>query len=316
VSTLHYDVHGARVAIASQDEAVGAALHRRLRQFAVDADGPADATFEVGASAACERPSGRSRPVLELATGEASYFDELDVLYLALDDVRWRCDLGAGLAHGSVDARRPESVWRATRLFLVALLELLKRRGLCGLHAASLAQAGRGLLLAGASGSGKSTLALVIARAGFDLFGDDTVFLRSERGAVRALAFPDEVDVADETVELLPWLRHLRGTPKQPGATKRQLRVEDVAPAAGGGSCVPAVIVFPQVADVTSSTLHPITGDEALLELVPNVLLTDPAASQAHLDVLGALAAQCLCYRLATGRDLERLPALLGELLA
>ena len=44
---------------------------------------------------------------------------------------------------------------------------------------------------------------------------------------------------------------------------------------------------------------------EALLELAPNVLLTEPRSSQAHLDALAALVEASACYRLATGRDLD-----------
>jgi hypothetical protein len=51
--------------------------------------------------------------------------------------------------------------------------------------------------------------------------------------------------------------------------------------------------------------------DEALLELAPNVLLTEATSSRAHLEVLGSLARQCRCYRLEAGRDIETLPHLL-----
>ena len=56
--------------------------------------------------------------------------------------------------------------------------------------------------------------------------------------------------------------------------------------------------------------------DEALLELAPNVLLTEPRSSQAHLDVLAALVRETACYRLETGRDFHVLPTLLRNLLA
>jgi hypothetical protein len=51
--------------------------------------------------------------------------------------------------------------------------------------------------------------------------------------------------------------------------------------------------------------------DEALIELAPNVLLTEETSSRAHLEVLGSLARQCRCYRLEAGRDIETLPHLL-----
>jgi hypothetical protein len=50
--------------------------------------------------------------------------------------------------------------------------------------------------------------------------------------------------------------------------------------------------------------------------LAPNILLTEPRACQAHLDILGRLARESVCYRLDTGRDFERLPRLLRGLVA
>ena len=68
------------------------------------------------------------------------------------------------------------------------------------------------------------------------------------------------------------------------------------------------------VSGAATSVDIPVSDDEALLELAPNVLLTDPAACQAHLDSLGRLVAASTCFRLETGRDLERIPDLVREL--
>jgi len=78
----------------------------------------------------------------------------------------------------------------------------------------------------------------------------------------------------------------------------------------------PAAVVFPCIAAGPASRVEPMSAQQALLELLPNVLLTEPAACQAHLARLGELTAETRCYRLWTGRDFEALPALLGSLLA
>jgi hypothetical protein len=57
------------------------------------------------------------------------------------------------------------------------------------------------------------------------------------------------------------------------------------------------------------------SADEALLELAPNVLLTQPSASQAHLDALAGLARQTRCVRLHTGRDFDALVRMLDKLI-
>jgi hypothetical protein len=54
---------------------------------------------------------------------------------------------------------------------------------------------------------------------------------------------------------------------------------------------------------------------EALLELAPNVLLTERESAQAHLSMLGALTASCTCVRLHTGRDFDALPETVAGLL-
>jgi hypothetical protein len=40
--------------------------------------------------------------------------------------------------------------------------------------------------------------------------------------------------------------------------------------------------------------------------LVPDVLLTEPAATQAHLQAIGMLVEQARCYELRSGTDVER----------
>jgi hypothetical protein len=57
-------------------------------------------------------------------------------------------------------------------------------------------------------------------------------------------------------------------------------------------------------------------AEEALMEMLPNVLLTEPLACQSHLHALASLAHHTPCYRLSTGCDFEALPDLLGATLA
>jgi hypothetical protein len=201
-------------------------------------------------------------------------------------------------------------------VFTISLVEMLKQRGLYSVHAAGASADGRGVILAGESGAGKSTLSLALTRAGFGFLGDDTLFLAPGPAGLRLVGFPDEIDVTDETIGLFPELAGLLAVPPlQPGA-KRQVRGEDTYAATVVAECRPAALVLPRVAHTERSTLRPISPAEALLELAPNVLLTDAAASQAHLDALAALARAGPCYRLETGRDLDSLPRRIQELLA
>jgi len=318
-----YDFHGVRVGVAAAPagehaERIAAAIGARLAGLPLDGGPPHDVTFEIRCDGrhGFSRPDA-SRPVYEPPVGEVVYSDGADRLYIDCGPrLRVACDPAAGRAALSAAGAEPADLWLLSHpLFTVPLVEILKRRGLYGLHAGGVGAQGRALLLPGTSGSGKSTLALALARAGFDLLGDDTVFLARRGPDLRILAFPDELDLTDQTVSFFPELHPLLDTPPPPGWRKRQIRAERVYGTEIAWECEPSVLVFPQVAGVPESRLALLPAGEALLELAPNVLLTEPRSSQAHLDVLAELVAASDCYRLDTGTELEEAVGLLGELL-
>ncbi|MBW8765712.1 MAG: hypothetical protein JF630_05565, partial [Geodermatophilales bacterium] len=96
---------------------------------------------------------------------------------------------------------------------------------------------------------------------------------------------------------------------------KRQVRPERAWGAGVVWRAAPALLVFPRVAGTPESTLAPMDRGEALLELAPNVLLTEPHSSQAHLDALAGLVERSECWRLATGTDLGGAVRVLTELM-
>jgi hypothetical protein len=201
-------------------------------------------------------------------------------------------------------------------MFTIPLIECLKRRSLYNVHAAGLCYDGKGILLPGSSGSGKSTLAIALARAGFGFLGDDMLFLTHGTTGLQVLAFPDEIDITDHTATLFPELRSMLERSKPRGWHKRQFLVEELYPNTPVMQCRPRAIVFPRIAHTEHSTLREMSGDEAFLELMPNVLLTKAVHVQAHLDKLRELVQTCACYRLETGQDFDRLPELLRDVIS
>jgi len=185
------------------------------------------------------------------------------------------------------------------------LMELLKRRGLYPLHAAGLALDGHGVLLAGTSGAGKSTLSVALARRGFSFLSDDTVFVQADAPGWRIRAFPDQIDLCADAVNLFPELRDVGESELPPGWRKRQIRAEVVYDAPISWTVRPRTLIFPSVSGAPSSVIRPLSPEQALLELAPNVLLTDTVASQQHLNALAGIVSQCTCYRLETGRGLD-----------
>jgi hypothetical protein len=108
---------------------------------------------------------------------------------------------------------------------------------------------------------------------------------------------------------------HLAGVTPSAGTLKLRVSPAELDVTDQQWECSPGVVVFPRIARADQSTLTRIDAQEALVELAPNVLLTEPHSCQAHLQALGRLAAEGACYRLDTGRDFDRLPSLLRGLL-
>lgn len=322
MSAGSYTFHGLKLRVDAPPNAgkihgeILGSFHARLAALPADGSGPADIHLEIqaGSRHLLERPES-ARTVYDPPMGEVVYDDAGDRLYLEHGPrLRALCEPAAGRATFSVLEPEAEDLWVLSHpLLSVPLLELCKRRGLFGVHAAGASLNDRALVLAGTSGSGKSTLSLALARSGFDFLGDDTLFL-SRQPNLRILAFPDEVDLTEQTVsffpEIVPWL-----APQPVGWRKRQLRAEEAFGARIAWECEPAVLVFPRVSGRPRSELRPIDSGEALFELAPNVLLTEPRSSQAHLDALAELARLSRCYRLETGTDLDEAVRLLRELM-
>jgi hypothetical protein len=316
-----YSFHGLGVAVDADHPEVAALLHERLSCFA-EAKGRADLEFELrtvrSGSHPIERPAEPLRPVYDPPEGEILYAPGQDLLYIDYPDrVRVLCDPGQGRAVVSVLEAELGELWLASHpMFTLPLVEMLKRRGLYSVHAAGLALDGRAVLLAGPSGAGKSTLTVALARTGFELLGDDMVFVGEGDGGPRLLAFPDELDLTEETIRLFPELGFLLERPGRPGWSKRQLRAAEVPSAGVRLEAEPGIlVVLGERRNANESIVEPLARTEALLELTPNVLLTDPKSSQRHLDALEAVVRAGDCYRLEAGRDFDALARLLRSAL-
>jgi hypothetical protein len=303
-----YDLHGVRIGVtaAGDGERAAAGVHARLAGLPMDGGPPYDVTFEIHVGGDPGRPAS-ARPVYDPPLGEVVYDDGADLLYMGYGPrLRVLCEPGRGRARPSAAGLEEEDLWALSHpLFTLPLVELLKRRGLYGLHAGGLCRDGRALLLPGTSGSGKSTLTLALARAGFGFLGDDTLFLARRPEGLKVLAFPDEFDLTDQTVGFFPELASLLDAELPAGWRKRQMRVERAYGSKVVWECEPALLVFPRVSGAAASELTPMARDEALLDLASNVLLTEPLSSQAHLDALAELVEKSECWRLATGTDLD-----------
>ena len=265
-----------------------------------------------------EKPEGQARSFYDFPSGEGLYFGAGDQLYLSFrDSVRVLSSPSLGCASFSLVESAPANVFMASHLMVTILLvEVLKRRGCYGMHAAAFSKGGQAILIPGTSGAGKSTLAISLLRSGFGYLSDDMVFLRRRSNGLGVLGFPEDVDVSDQTIRFFPELDFLARSPKAVGWPKRQVRADQVYGTELIREAWPGAIVIPQISGQARSVVRPIDADETLRELVSDVLLTQGRSCQSHLDILTELVRQTPCYRLETGRDFDRIPLLLGELLS
>jgi hypothetical protein len=311
VARASYDVHGIAVNVESQAQPVVEAMAARLRDFRSDPVSAPDArlVFITSDETDSGLPLNGGRPVYDTPYGSLHYFPRDDAMCGALAGVELRCEASRGLAAFRSASFTGRDLYLATHpLATISLMELLERRGRFSLHAACLAgDDERGVLLAGPSGSGKSTLALALARAGMSFLSDDIVFLvhGSDSPSVRVLGFADTVGISPFATAQFGELSD-RLPPGGDGFPKPLGRIEDLFGEAALSSCTPSALVFPEVAPGELSVVAPLDPGEALLRLVPDVLVTEPASTQAHLAAIGALLKEVRCYTLRSGRDLGR----------
>ena len=313
-----FSLCGVEIEVGATEE-VAALIGSRLRFLRSPAAKPPSVVFDIragGVDGFAASPDGPGRPVYDTPRGQLMYFEELDQLFIEYPGyLRMLCSPATGLVQSAVLSDGPGSVLAAYPFFIIPLIEAMKRKGRFPLHAGCVAREGRGVLLAGTSGSGKSTLTAALVTDGWDFLTDDMVFVAHQGGATSAWGLSDTIDCSDDTAGMFAELRHLVGKPMLAGRDKHPVDVEQTFGVLPVPECRPHALVLPMISGERRSVLRAVAASYALRELAPNVLLTQRAATQAHLDMLAELVREVPCYSLATGTDLLFASRCLQEIL-
>jgi hypothetical protein len=318
--TDRYLLAGLVVEVDAAEPFVAQLVESRLRPRRTGSTRPADVAVEIRGPTDDRRwpapPDGAGRPIYDTPATPIEYFESTDQLFVDLDGhARLLCTPGEGLIQLAITGSEPgDPVLASHALLSIGLVETLKRFGRFPLHAAGLSRRGQGILVPGTSGAGKSTTSVALVRAGFDFLADDTVFLTSSADGIWVEGFPDEIDVTANTVGMVPELAHLASAPLRPGRDKHSFRVEEVFGVTPLDRCRPAFLITPQVVGGTGSEVVPLAPSEALVGLLPNVLLTEPVATQAHLDMLAELVREVRCLTVRVGSDLDAVGRCIADL--
>jgi hypothetical protein len=323
LSTEAFNVHGVSTRLITDSDVVARAIAGLLRAFSSGQEqAVAEPDIEVHLFTV-DALDERMAPVPDDATmlydwGMVKIYHSGTHRHLTVESrVRVMADLEKRQAVGFVDRQSLDSDWLISHLVFYPLwAQLLKEEGLFPFHAAGLAKGGQGFLFPGKSGSGKSTLSLHLVRSGYGLLSDDTVFLRETDGRVEALAFPEEINVTDETVDLFPDLARVENFTVNELRQKSSFSIEELYPGCVTDRSIPALLVFPQIAGDEATVLKPMSRTEALaLSMRYGFFFMDPSTTGRHFEILSLLARQSECYRLFSGRDQEELERVVDTLL-
>ncbi len=320
LSSVAFDVHGVTTSVFTNSGEVAGALGKFMRAFPGQAADDPDIQVHLFTVDALDEPLGQipADAAMLYDWGPLKIYHRGPLRYLQVDPRAWVvADVEQKQAVGFTEKDLLKSDWLITNMFFYPLWgQLLKEMGLFPLHAAGLVKNGRSCLFLGRSGSGKSTLTIRLVREGFRLLSDDTVFLRERNGTVEALSFPEEINVSEQTIELIPELSRVQNFTVNELRNKSSFAIEEIYPDCVVDSSVPALMIFPQIAEVESTQAAPMTRTEALaLSMRYGYFFMDPSTTGRHFEILSLLARQSLCFHLLSGSSQDDMARVIDGLL-
>lgn len=314
------NLHGVKTRITSNSPVVSRAMAGFLNAFPAGNDDAPDIEVFLYTAPSLEKSMAPVPASAEMLYdwGMVKILHEADYRFERVDRrARVIADVSNRIAAGFAEDDLLQTDWLITNLFFYPLwAQLMKESGLFPLHAAGLVKKDKSALFLGKSGSGKSTLSIHLVRSGYGLLSDDTVFLREQDGVLESLSFPEEINVTDKTIAMIPELAEVDSFTENPFRDKSSFAIEKLYPNCIVDAAVPSVLIFPELVDSSETRIDPMSGSEALtLAMRYGFFFMDPSTTSRHFEVLSHLVKQVECYRLYSGSNQGQLNDKVDELL-
>jgi len=261
-------------------------------------------------------PSDIEMPTLHEPTAvfeDVKFYSNNDHTDLTFGDKSFvNIDLKKGIARGFVCKEHVEAPWIVShRIFYVPVLEIVRAKGTCYLHAGCVCRGDKCILLCGGSGHGKSTLTYALARSRYSYLSDDAVFIEHGRSGIEIFSFPEKIKLNANSRSYFPEFDAFEESPGKMEIPLRRTRIRDIAV-----SGEPFGLIFCDIGRGKESSLTSIPRGEALLRLIgQSISIASKASVESNLDLLMELADSSNSYELKLGSTFEGVPDLIDETL-
>lgn len=215
----------------------------------------------------------------------------------------------------TADPPDPLLLFELGRPLYFPLMLWLRDRKVQFVHSAMVARGDDGLLLCGQGGSGKSTTSLLAWRAGFRFLADDYIGLEQCGDLCRGHGLFSSTYVDEASLARFPELATHAVRGHRRGEDKAVVLLSTCFPERLAASARIRAVILPEVTGEASTRIEPATKGYALRRAAPSSILQLLAPERAALARIAALVEAVPCHRLLLGRDVERIPSLLGSLL-
>jgi hypothetical protein len=210
-----------------------------------------------------------------------------------------RTDLGEAIAFITPALAADKPNLRYNVIECLGLL-LASFRDRTPVHAGAIVRDKRAIMLVGPSGTGKSSLCYAAVRAGFRLLAEDVVYVGLD-GGLSLWGCPWRLHLLGDAVRFFPELAGLPVTTQANGKQKLALSIEAIRPGAAQPHAREATVCFVERATSGTSTLEPMSADEAYHRLISK---REPGFDlHNRIDEVAAALVATQAYRLRMGYD-------------